>query len=376
MIHRMIDFLGNKKTIIAVFLLIVFILSIIFWSLREQKTSQTLERLSDQLTISLNTQLEEERETALRYALMLSQNDVLSNALEQEDEDKGFEILSAGMKLIKTHTNALIRSQIITSDYIIFARSWDNSYAGMPLEFHRPDLVYFQTHKNPRSAIEVGRKLGIKATVPIYNKGHMLGFVEVLSFFEPTKEYFDRLGIDLYILMDKRFDEIAVFMQENPTIGNKYILANSKYTQNDIKMLNGIDYQTLKDAHGLKHKGKYFFYQPMKNGEGEIIGAFVFSLTEKQMSNYSHSEQEDISFLIPLSRDQLYDTMAKESLGNAVFKTMQDKELLYMKDVMAPEDRELYLEEARERFNTYSKEELIGIMLNYKVSKKVEGEIR
>jgi len=43
---------------------------------------------------------------------------------------------------------------------------------------------------------------------------------------------------------------------------------------------------------------------------------------------------------------------------------------------VAPEDREFYLEEARERLNAYSKEELIGIMLNYKVSKKVEGEIR
>ena len=376
MMHRMIDFLGNKKTIVAVFLLIVLILSIIFWSLREQKTSQTLERLSDQLTISLNNQLKEEREIALRYALILSQNDALSNALEQEDEDKGFKILSEGMKSIKLHTNALIRSQVITSDYIIFARSWDNSYAGMPLEFHRPDLLYFQTHKNPRSAIEVGRKLGIKATVPIYNQGNMLGFVEVLSFFEPTKEYFDRLGIDLYILMDKRFDEIAVFMQENPTIGNQYILANSKYTQNDIKILNGIDYQALKDAHRLMHQGKYFFYQPMKNGEGEIIGAFVFSLTQKQISNYSHSEQEDLSFLIPLNRDQLYDMMAKESWGNAIFQTMHDKELIYMKDVTAPEDRALYLEKARERLNAYSKEELIGIMLNYKVSKRVEGEIR
>ena len=376
MIHRTIDFLGNKKTIVAVFLLILVILSIVFWSLKQEVTSQTLARLSDQLSIALDDQLDKERETALRYALMLSQNDTLGNALEQEDEDKGFEVLSEVMESIKTHTNAFIRAQIITSDYVIFTRSWDRSYAGMPLEYFRPDLLYFQHHHNPRSAIEVGRKLGIKATVPIYVQDNMLGFVEVLSFFEPTKEYFDRLGIDLYILMDKQFYEIAVFMQENPTIAKKYILANSKYTQNDIKVLNEINYQRLKDAHVLLHKGKYFFYHPMKNGEGEIIGAFVFSLTQKQISNYEHSQQEDISFLIPLSRDQLYDTMAKESLQNAVFQTVYDKELLYMKDVMAPEDREFYLEEARERLNTYSKEELIGIMLNYKVSKKVQGEIR
>ncbi|MHB8098716.1 MAG: cache domain-containing protein [Sulfuricurvum sp.] len=373
---RIVDFLGKKKTVTAVFLVILIVLGAIFWSLRQQKTSQTLEHLSDQLSLALDNQLDKERETALRFALILGKNTALGAALENNDEDLGFKILSEVMESIKTHTNVLIRSQIITSDYIIFTRSWDSSYAGMPLEYFRPDLLYFQNHRKPRSEIEVGRKLGVKATVPIYNKAKMLGFVEVLSFFEPTKEYFDRLGIDLYILMDKRFYDTAVFMQENPSIGKKYILANSKYTQKDIKDLNGIDYQALKDAHAVLHKGKYFFYEPMKNGEGEIIGAFVFSLTQKQISNYAHSEQEDISFLIPLSRDQIYDTMAKESLGNAIFQTKYDKELLYMKDIVPPEDRDLYLEEARERLNAYSKEELIGIMLNYKVSKKVQGEIR
>jgi len=374
--YRLTDLLGKKKTIVAGFLFIVMVLGSIFWSLKQEVTSQTLERLSDQLSLALNNQLDKERETALRLALILGKNTPLVTAVENDDEDLGFKILSEVMESIKMHTNALIRAQVITSDYIIFARSWDRSYSGMPLELFRPDLLYFQNHHNPRSAIEVGRKLGVKATVPIYYKANMLGFVEVLSFFEPTEEYFSHLGINLYILMDKRFYETAVFMQENPTVGDKYILANSKYTRNDIKLLNEIDYHMLINSRTLLHKGKYFFYEPMKNGAGEIIGAFVFSLSEKQISNYTHSEQEDISFLIPLSRDQLYDTMAKESLGNAVFQTMYDKELLYMKDVVAPEDRELYLEEARERLNEYSKEELIGIMLNYKVSKKVQGEIR
>jgi hypothetical protein len=374
--HKIVDFLGNKKIITAVFVFILIILGTLFWSLRQATTSQTLERLTDQLSLALDNELDKERETALRFALILGKNTALGAALENNDEDLGFKILSEVMGSIKLHTNVLIRAQVITSDYIIFTRSWDRSYAGMPLEYFRPDLLYFQNHRKPRAEIEVGRKLGIKATVPIYSQGTMLGFVEVLSFFEPTKEYFDRLGINLYILMDKRFFNTAVFMQENPTIGKKYILANLKYTQNDIKDLNEIDYQTLKNTHVLLHNGKYFFYKPMKNGEGEIVGAFIFSLTKKQISNYSHSEQEDISFLIPLSRDQLYDMMAKESFGNAVFQTIYDKELLYMKDVVAPEDREMYLEEAHERLNEYSKEELIGIMLNYKVSKKVQGEIR
>jgi hypothetical protein len=373
---RWLEFFSNKKTIAGVFLVIAVILGGVLWYLEKKVTAQTLERLSDQLSLALNNQLEKERSNALRYALILSQNTALSDALEQEDEDRGFNILSEVMESLKLHTDVLIRSQIITADYVIFARSWDNSYAGMPLDFHRPDLLYFQTHKKPRSAIEVGRKIGIKATVPMYHTERMIGFVEVVSFFESTQEYFDRLGINLYILMDESFYETAVFMQENPSIGKEYILANPKYTQRDLKLLNGVDFKTLKTARFIYSGGRYLFYEPMKNGEGERIGAFVFSLSPKQITTYAYSDEEDISFLIHLSRNELYDIMVKKSLENGQFQSIYDKELLYLKDTVPPEDRELFLEEARERLGTYSKEELIGIMLNYKVTKEIKGEIR
>lgn len=373
---RWLHFFADKKILAGVFLAIVAILGGTLWYLEQKVTSQTLQRLSDQLSLGLDNQLEKERSTALRYALILGQNSALIDTLEQENEDKGFEILSEVMESIKLHTDSLIRAQIITADYVIFARSWDNSYAGMPLDFHRPDLLYFQTHKKPRAAIEVGRKIGVKATVPVYSKEKMIGFVEVVSFFESTQEYFDRLGIDLYVLMEERFYETAVFMQENPVIGKEYILANPKYTQSDLKLLNGVDFKTLKTTRVIFSGGRYLFYEPMINGEGETIGAFVFSLSPQQISTYAHSDEEDLSFLIHLSRSELYDIMAKKSLGNAQFQSVYDKELLYLKDSVPPEDRELYLEEARERLNAYSKEELIGILLDYKVSKEIKGEIR
>jgi hypothetical protein len=370
-----VRFLTDKKTIAAVFLVIMIILVGIFWYLQTKVTSQTLERLSDELSLTLNNQLEKERSTALRYALILGQNNTLSDALEQEDEDKGFEILSEVMESIKLHTNALIRSQVITADYVIFARSWDNSYAGMPLDFHRPDLLYFQNHKKPRAAIEVGRKLGIKATVPMYHQSKMIGFVEVVSFFESTQEYFDRLGIDLYILMDERFYETAVFMQDNPTIGKKYILANPKYTQSDLALLNGIDFKSFKTSRILLSKGRYLFYEPMRNGEGETIGAFVFSLSAKQINLYAQSDEKEISFLMNLTRNELYDVMMKKST-EGIYQSAYDKELLYLKDTVAPEDRELFLEEAHERLEEYSKEELIAMILGHKITKEIKGEIR
>jgi hypothetical protein len=68
--------------------------------------------------------------------------------------------------------------------------------------------------------------------------------------------------------------------------------------------------------------------------------------------------------------------MVKKSLDKGQFQSVYDKELLYLKDTVPPEDREIYLQEARERLNAYSKEELIGIVLDYKVTREIKGEIQ
>ena len=143
---RIIDFFGTKKLIAAVFIAVIIVLIAIFLYLKQEVTSQTIVRLNDQLALALESQLDKERETALRFALILGKNTALGAALDNDDEDLGFKILSEVMDSIKTHTNILIRAQVITSDYIIFTRSWDRSYAGMPLSYFRPDLLYFQTN--------------------------------------------------------------------------------------------------------------------------------------------------------------------------------------------------------------------------------------
>lgn len=373
--YNWIETVANKKVMVAIFLAITALLTAFFLYFEKKATAQTLDNLNDKLILALNTQLDKERNAALQNALIISKNSSLINALREDDEDKGFDILSEMMESIKNHTDATVRAQIITSDNVIFARSWDNSYSGMPLDFHRPDLAYFYKHRNPRTSIEVGRKLGVKATVPVFSMNRMLGYVEVVSFFETTLEYFNALGIKLYVLMDDRFYNTAVFMQDNPSIG-KFILANPKYIQSDIQFLEKIDFNTLKSTRIMFSENKYLFYEPMKNGEGEIIGAFIFALTPKQISIYSEAQNEDVSFLIHLTQNELYDVTMKRTFDNTFFQTSYDKELLYLKDAVPPEDKELFMEEARERLNQYSKEELIGIMLDYQVNKEVRGEIR
>lgn len=149
---------------------------------KNEVKEQKIYHIMDQMTLTLESELKSHKMDDLKMALFLSKNKAIVDALENDDEDLGYKILSDITTTIKNDTNILIRAQIITKELNIFARSWDDIYAGMPIGDYRTDLKYFETHTTPRTSIEIGRRLGIKATVPIYKDGEFLGFVEVISF--------------------------------------------------------------------------------------------------------------------------------------------------------------------------------------------------
>lgn len=367
--------LFSKKNLFILFLLLVLALIVLNFQLKEQVSTISIMKTSDQLSVMLRSEIDKGKENALRNALFLAHNDSLISAMENNDEEQGYIILSSLMDSVKKHTHTPIPAQIITDDYLIFARSWDNTFAGMPIDEYRPDLQYFLKNKNPRSAIEVGRRLGIKATVPIYRNEKRFGFVEVLEFFESTTEYFRNMGVELYILMDARFYGIAIFMQENPFIGKDYIVANRHYNAEHLPDLEQIDFDTLRQQNVLAHNKKYFFYEPMTDGTGEDIGAFVMVMPERRLKLFT-SKEDELSFMINFTRSELYEITRKQYGDISGYKSHYDKELLYLKDVVAPEDKALFLEEARDRLAEYSREELIGMILNYDIPRQVNGEIQ
>ncbi|MGB5963916.1 MAG: cache domain-containing protein [Sulfurimonadaceae bacterium] len=366
----------NYLLFLLTFFVLISILLFVISQLNREVSWQAVENVGDQFSLSLRTELDDEKENALRFAIVLAQNGEIRNALAEDDEDEGHARLKQIMNNVKKHIHTLVRAQIITADYCVFARSWDkdNLYAGMPLDVYRSDLEYFKTHREPRVSIEVGRRLGIKATVPIYEEERLLGFIEVLQFFDASTDFFHKFGIDLYVLLDESYYNTAVLMQNNPTAA-WYIVANRGYNMVNLKTLQRTDFKILRKQRVLLQDNKYIFYEPMKNGQAETIGAFVFVMSKKSLEHFASTE-EDISFLLTFSRANLYDIVKKEQYENKVYHSGYDKALLSLKDTVPEEDRELFMEEARDVLSSYTKEELIAMMLRYKLSRRIEGEIR
>ncbi len=362
----------KKLLPIFTFIIVVIVLFIIYFkdTIKEQKIDYIL----DKSLLTLESQLKHEKMNFLTIAISLSKNEALINALENDDEDLGYKILSDIMNTIKKNTNIVIRTQVITSDYHIFARSWDDVYTGMPLEDYRTDLKYFKTHTTPRTSIEIGRMLSIKTTVPVYKDNILIGFVEIISFFDSITDFFKNMGIELYVLMDDKYLDIAVFMQENVSI-DKYIVSNRNYNHNNIKMLNNIDFKKLKTNRILHKNNKYIFYENMKNGDGKSIGMFVFVLDKKYIE-YFKEPKDEVSFFINITRNNLYDITKEQQYEDILNNNLDIKSLLSLKATITKDDKRKYQEIVKKRLGKYTKDELIQIMLEQKIINKVEGKIR
>jgi hypothetical protein len=363
--------LFKNLLLISTFVMIIIVSIIIYF--KDEIKNQKVDYILDQCTVILDTQLKEKEMDALQLATVLSKDMALVNALENDDEDLGYTILSNTIKSIDNNTGRFVRAQIITSEYNIFARSWDNIYAGMPLADYRDDLNYFKTHKTARTSIEIGRRLGIKATVPIYRDGNLLGFVEVISFFEAITDFFANLGIDFYVMMNQKHLDIAVLMRDNMII-NDYVISNRTYNHSHISTLKELDYKELKRNRIVEIEDKYIFYETMTNSASEVIGAYLFILPKKYL-DYFRDPEDDISFLINVTRSSLYNVVKLEQQKNIYDKTNIDS-LLYYKDIVSQDEKKELVNEAYKKLDNYSKDELIQLIMDKKIVKKIDGKIK
>ena len=362
------------KKLLPIFTVVIVIIILVLIYIKSTIKEEKIDYILDKSVLTLESQLKKEKINSLKIAISLAKNEALISALENDDEDLGYLILSDITQAIKKNTNILIRTQIITTEFNIFSRSWDNSYMGMPLEAYRSDLKYFDTHKTPRSSIEIGRMLSIKTTVPVYKGETLLGYVEIISFFDEITDFFKNMGVELYVLMNDKHLDNAVFMRLNETI-DKYIVSNRNHNHNNIKMLKNLDFNKLKTNSLLYKDGKYVFYENMNNGDGKSIGMFLFVLDKKYIE-YFKEPKDDVSFFINITRNNLYDITKEHQYEEMLDDTIDIKSLLALKSIIVKEDKKKYEEIVQKKLDKYNKDELIQIILEQKVINKIDGKIR
>ncbi len=359
-------------TLFALLFLVVF--GAFVWVSLKADTVRT-EEASDNLLTYFRHQLDREKANALFLSVALSDNKALKDALIEGDEETGYRILIETLRKLKTYTFIKdIRTQIITRDLDIFARSWENeSFAGMPLEGFRVDLQRIRRLRKPKVSIDPGRLLTIKATTPFKNGVQLIGYIEAIKTFDELTLNLRKEGIELLVLMDNKYLDIATLMRDNPTLG-EYVISNRNYNTVIAGMVQPYVDKIAKNRYFMS-KEYLHVVDEMRDSAGDRIGYYLLTISKSKMVHFENRE-EQISFFLQLSKDDLYNVVNSWERGNGSFKSAYDKEFVKLLDTVDRAEREEFEEEAREILERYSKEELINIILHKRYQRRKEGKIR
>lgn len=355
-----------------VVLLILFI-SVFFFIKHSQE--DRLMSLGDNVVSNFQAGLDYEMVDLLSFSLALSEDGELKNALIANDESRGYSILSKITERFKKYTHLKsLRIQVFTPDFFIFARSWDEGFEGMPIWWFREDLNTLRENKEPKVGMETGRLLTFKATIPIRSGDKVLGYLEVIKFIDEFAIKLRKKGIELFALMDEKYLEQAELMRNFPLIDD-YVIANQNFNQQLIDKIEMLDWETFLAKSYLYEDNILYLQEPMYNGEGKQIGIYLLAVPEDALKKHE-KENQSISFFTHFSDEDIKKVVEGWRHPHGSFRSGYDKDLVGLLPKLNEEDKVELEAEAKSILNTYSKDELIDIIIENKHNEKKSGIIQ
>jgi hypothetical protein len=322
----------------------------------------------------LDNKVQSQKSKAFNFAYSLSQNEKLKQAILKNDGVEGYDILKQYMNTLEIFNGSKIHAQIVSTDFIIFARSWDNSDAGINVKMNRPDLQEMKKTLRSHVAFEAARKLVLIASIPIIDKKKCIGFVDVIQRFDSFEKYFAQYDIDIIALVNDKYENQTVLLQKNPHIGNM-IVANDGANINHIQNLRALNLNKLKHR-GIAENEKYFYFSKViLNAKGDCIGYFILVLSKDKLKLFRSFEKELESFFT-YSRKDLYSTTINKKSSLNSYGDFTNKELLRLKKIVSGKDKIDIDTQLQKKLHNYTKEELISLLLDDTSTKISRGKIK
>lgn len=337
--------------------------------------ASNIDEVSDKVTNIFRQEMEFQQSNALFLSVAISQNRDLKRALIDLDEDLGDILLSEVLKNLHAYTFVQdARMQILTKDLMIFARSWDNTYVGMPVSDFREDLHRLKKLRRPKVSIDPGRLLSIKATTPVVENMSIVGYIETVKTFNEITTNLRKNGIELMVLMKEKYLDIATLMRNNPYV-NEYVVANQNYNEAVLKDFRKLNTDLISQQIHMMTDDYLYVFDIMLDDIGENIGYYVLAIPIDEVETYNDTHR-DISFFLKLSHKELQDVVASWDEDSGSFANRYDQQFINLLESIDPEDRGIFENEAKEILQTYSKDELIDIILENSYKDQKNGVIK
>ena len=357
----------------AIPLAIIISLIALFAETHEEAYNQ----LSDTLTQRVRSEVDHQKSQTLSLALALAQSQSLMDALHHNDRQKALDFLQTVSQSLTQHNpQGGYRFQVATHDLKVFVRDWDPQTYGIPLEKFRKGLVEVRQNLRPLVSIEIGKRLTIKAIVPLIDHGQFLGTLEVIKDFEELIRSFESNGISLMVLMDVKYLTTAEWMKNNPKI-NGFILGHKAYDTKLFDDLKTINFYLLLHTR-LMLSGHYLIAsEPMRDLKGERIGFFIAAIDKKRAKEIARGA-DNLSFYLNITPQDLANIAKLESSHTKEHQTSQeDIQDLLQHYMTAPLEQKItYERQIRQALIPLTKEETINLFLGSSTTTIKEGEIR
>jgi hypothetical protein len=363
----------NKLSFYAIFIvLIILFASVIFFV--QNDNEDRLTKLGDHVVKNFRVGLDYEKVDLLSFSMALSEDGELKNALIADDESKGYNILSNISKRFKKYTHLKsLRLQVLTPDFFIFARSWNEGFEGMPIWWFRDDLDELTRNSEPKVGMETGRLLTFKATIPIRSGYEILGYLEVIKLVDEFSIKLRDRGIELFALMDDKYLKQAELMRDFPRINN-YVVANQNFNQQLLSKVKRLNWDVFLAKNYIYDENILYLHEPMYNGVGKQIGYYLLALSDDTLKKFE-KKNESLSFFTQFSDEDIKKVVNAWGDPYGSFRNQYDKDLIALLPKLQKEDKASLELEAKSILRTYTKEELIDMVLSNKHKEKKIGEI-
>ncbi len=277
----------NSKTNKYLFVILIitsFFIAFIFYLLTNLNHSdKLLNRLENALTTTKNL-FEEQKRYALSLSILLSEDKELLESFIKNNREATFEIVNKKIDTLKQLQNSNFEVQIHNLNLTTYLRSWDLSIKDIPLESFRQGLVKVKESKKPLVSIELGKRLNIKAISPLIKDEEFIGSLETIIDFKYLSNELKQKGYKLFVLLDKKYLNIATQLTNNETIADFIIVNDSSkmiFENLDLKNLNDYGYVS-----NDKYSFSYFSYYDFN---GNFLGYIFTAIENKNHLNFNNS---------------------------------------------------------------------------------------
>ena len=216
--------------------------------------------------------VDEEKLNAFAISLILSQNSDVVRCFESGKHGECMDVTKKYKDILSAvpfYTGVKIHFH--TQSTRSLARSWSDEFYNDDLSSFRHSLLQIHHSLLPKALVEMGRcGVFMRGISPVFSDGNFIGSAEIMLDFEHVIAQINRMGNDIFILVDKRFETDCFY--DKIGVIKDFIVVNSAPDYDVLSILATLDFGAQSF---IKKDGHYFYVRAFSDENGTKLGYII-----------------------------------------------------------------------------------------------------